>query len=723
MNVSICKYSDDCYYININSPIVSQNKKLLIVMDNFNYPLNILPEIIYNSAPILYNYLKFINDVQLLTIYPNCTVKNITNDNIFTEFKNIIHGKLIPENEAYNQLYQTMIESYLKIVNANQNINFDVMMIVDYQRMKAIYRDIDKLTKMKNVNEIKVLDKNKYSTLDTNGFIYTNIKDSHENNFYRDFILGNNKKEVTINLKDGYLFDSHNNEFKIDIYKHNTLIVNERISRIKIDSYEYNLEETEFNYTTFLDGIYTYIELNYKELKRYIDIKNFILNKIKNYENIETKNKADIIYQIFKRKIDIVKIINQSLVDIEDKNIIEYASKSYNFNPSQKVDNILIKKISNNIFQKKIIKNSNNQTKIENFIGKYESSDDEKFLISCDFFTSPLTLSNWFDEIESNGCMGILLNIHITPLCKLGYIDEIKFKEISSSFMPVQDFINMTVDYFNKKKNGKYGDLNKKEIIKGEVIGQSNAVIPLYINKYHWMIVKNYLDSLLGIIISHNPLSFTKNHYTFYFLLIKNFSMRLFYQDNFLNEKNIKIFMALYRTCAELCFENNFNRGIRKVIHDKINLGNCHYDKILIQSLVTGYILSKEMLDELFVNCLSDVIKIHNIKIDLQENDSDEEITAKINMIKPIIYDKSLSIIETFYCSFKLNQIMDQIIKYYGSFNQLIKNLDSNFGIIDTYSCDLLINFIKENKFNIQSLDDFLNEFNIELEIKNLNIF
>src|SRR5437773_1537182 len=101
-------------------------------------------------------------------------------------------------------------------------------------------------------------------------------------------------------------------------------------------------------------------------------------------------------------------------------------------------------------------------------------------------------------------------------------------------------------------------------------IGDANAIIPLYINKNHWKIIKIYLKQTLELIISYNPFIYSDNHKNLFFIVFLEMINKIFEKD-FLNEKFIKCLICLLRTCAEICFEEKFNYGIKNLIFKYLN--------------------------------------------------------------------------------------------------------------------------------------------------------
>ena len=534
----------------------------------------------------------------LITLYPKIRLISLNKNNIFTEFKKIIHN---PKCINICNIYHTLFTGLIEIIKNNNN-TFEIDII---QKNNDYITNIDLLLSYSNV-KLNIILGHEIST-------YYKIPIYHDINWdiLKDLIESDNKDDDMI--LNGLMFLM-------------------RTATIEPTKYLYML------------------------------IRDYLLN----ISDKELNNKAFFVNHHFKKFFDLKKVITNSLE--EQDNITYFTIKNletYNF------ENKEDRKLSRKIFNK--INVSNYKIKIDESVLKFSNenrdNNDDMFLNSCEFFSSSITLNNWFEELQNNSCLGLLTKYN-----------RGQFQHISMSFLSVSDYIEMAIDHFNKQPCIKFGDIEVKDIITGMAIGECNAVIPLYINKYHWKNVKVCLESLLGIIISYNPMLYCPSYQSLYFVLFEYFTQQLFDKNNILNEKFIKIFIAVYRTCAEICFENKYNHGIRKLIEEK-EYSNINHIKIFSQIITTGYILSNNQISEL---------------ISTYSNQS-----------------KDINLLTSLYNFYKLNRIFDTIIKDIGSYSKLIKMIDMNYGLIDDEFCQKIIKLvIKDTK--ILSTKELFDKLNFE---------
>jgi hypothetical protein len=87
----------------------------------------------------------------------------------------------------------------------------------------------------------------------------------------------------------------------------------------------------------------------------------------------------------------------------------------------------MIKNLKPNSYIKNFDKNiEKNAREVFKLIENIKNNEIEKSII---FFNSQFSLSNWIDEIEENGCLGILLDINVPNFCRNGKsIDLIEIK-------------------------------------------------------------------------------------------------------------------------------------------------------------------------------------------------------------------------------------------------------------------------------------------------------
>ena len=331
--------------------------------------------------------------------------------------------------------------------------------------------------------------------------------------------------------------------------------------------------------------------------------------------------------------------------------------------------------------------------------------------------------------------MGLLLKLSSNNLAKTGvFRNNVTIQNITNTYLSVIDFINTTTNYFDKNINTVFGDLNKKNIIEGVVIGEANAVIPLYINKYHWIIAKKYLEPILGIIISHNPFNFTDGYKSLFYSIFSDMTRRLFSSNKEnLSHNFIKTYMAYFRTCAEICFENKYNHGIKKLVSmylsdplKRISKDNYVYDKICSQMLCTGYILDDANMKILILYIIEELIRINICDYDelyidyvlkLDKKEIDNEITNMINVI-----NKKISVgLESLVSFYKMNKIIDEIIKTNVTYGQFIRQIDENYGLISNDMSNKIFKMIENNtNYEITNLEELYTSIGIKYNKYNI---
>lgn len=337
--------------------------------------------------------------------------------------------------------------------------------------------------------------------------------------------------------------------------------------------------------------------------------------------------------------------------------MLEYAQKCTILNYKKDKFNKLIKK--------KIEINSNNQELNSNVIVLDTSS--QQFQNSINVFKSSIAYTDWYEAIQNQDALGLLVKINSLDLMtKLGFEKNLHIENITTTFMPVKDMINVLSDYFINKQ--KYGNINFKSIIQSPTFGECNSVIPLYINKYHWKIAKNYIKPMLGLAISHNPMCYNNNYIKYLFTIFAGMMCFTFKPEN-INEQWLTCLIVYLRTCAEICFENGYNRGIVKYVDTFISkniISIFDYDKIISQTICVGYVLDDDKIKLL----LETILK----RLDLNELESHLELLVAY---------------------YKMNMFMKVLLNKVNNYNNFIKLLESNYGVLPN---DILVFLVNEMK-------------------------
>ena len=323
--------------------------------------------------------------------------------------------------------------------------------------------------------------------------------------------------------------------------------------------------------------------------------------------------------------------------------------------------------------------------------------------------------------------MGIICKIETTFLCALGYCTDFIVDNITSTFYPCKDFLNMCDDYYKENNN-----LSNKLLFKGNAVGDGNFIIPLYINKENWKIAKVKLKHLLGIIMSNNPAGYVKYHNKFMFKFLldycRSISNGAFVNDNkYLTNKYLTCFWSYFRTVAQLSFDNKYNRGIHTIVKKYLNdpssrriKNEYDYLSMLGQILCTGYILNEEDSNKIVLFIIDEIIYLNvnknerNILIN-KVLKKEFDLTSISGYVKSLI-DYPLSVlsphIEYLYSFLIFNKILRSYFSEFKNYNNFIKTLDSNYSLMpEKYNIIFkknlfkITNDIKSNGFEKLSLD------------------
>jgi hypothetical protein len=266
---------------------------------------------------------------------------------------------------------------------------------------------------------------------------------------------------------------------------------------------------------------------------------------------------------------------------------------------------------------------------------------------SLDFYTSCISLSNWYDEFKTKSCLGLLINVTGSYSDKMGYTsDTINVINITSTLVSpeqIYDGHQYFWDKYNKLDNG--NDINN--ILSGSAIGKGNSLIPLYINKYHWSSAKQHLEENISIALTQNPYLFKEIMMDLYAHVLLKFISYVLIND--FSDKNIKLLISFIITMIHL--------NLDKIQYEYDDYSNIHNLRPVIASFCLNYISGKININQSEYN--NYFLKLH------------EEITRR-NMRK----------------NHKKKEVLH---------NELVNNLDNQNNI--------LITFLNES-INISNIDE-----------------
>jgi len=613
-----------------------------------------------------------------------------------SKIKNLLINGINLMTRSYNDKENFYIDSILN--NKNNvwiNLYYD-----NYNHLITIIKD-----KLLFSNQIKkTILKIDYSN--NNNEVFNRIV--FEDFYLTKYLLINNK------FKNKLIFLNYNNSTKEFLFKYSSKemyyldiiignLINSFIKNVKYNDIKFNIEY--FQLFKKIIAEYSYIYNKENRFNSYLRFKIYKLNEVL----IEYAYK---IILILSKKMNEEKRISDELFNLVNK------CKNY---PVNNKGLLIIERIIKNLLNYNIKKNQYIEISMNNQLLKKSS----------DFITSYISLSSWIDELNNNGSMGLVFKIKSTDLCKLGIGLDIVVENLTTTFFPYNDYL-ITLDNYLSKKDIT-GNINGKNIIFGNAIGNGNCIIPIYINKKHWIVGKEHLNNMLGIIAAHNPFAYSKNHLNCLFKFLIDFSVNLIFFENKdeINQKTsykwLNCYFLYFRTCSEVCFEKKYNRGIIKLVDNfiknpkkRIMYDQFYYINLLSQMLCTGHVLEDDKLNMLIEIIFEELIRINimNIIYPLKKPDEEKNYLEEFNK-KFTFINFHVKVLITF---IKLNKIMGMMINKIGSFNKFIKMLDSNYGLMDEDIINWLKNIIKQNMINEEEKKSIIkdSEENID-ELKSID--
>lgn len=444
-----------------------------------------------------------------------------------------------------------------------------------------------------------------------------------------------------------------------------------QISKIIYECLDESLESLEL-YERLIDVVNELYKTDDKQIKRYC---NMIFNKLNEMSNTVIHNTLESVPSV--SKVD---------------KFIEFAQKTI------KSSTVILNRRSNEQIKQnlKLLEDLKN-------IPEITVDNVEDLERSRELFISPISLSDWVDEVESGSCIGLLVNIKTKPKVKEGYCKHYAFS-ITTTFMPIEDYIDSVEIHFKNRYMLKYGDLNKESVFKDKTIGTGNVVIPLYINKQHWLIAKKYMMLMLGIGFCHNPLLATQSHLKLLFSLFVNSLQNYTSINTTVSNRSVDCLFAFFRTCTEVAFENGYSKGIRKYVQlfltdpkRRVFKSKYDYDIIIGQSLTSGFTLEDDVIKTVIKHFLEEVVRKCDILHKYTLKQLDECPDTVVNDVEKKI-KVHLTVFKSYYLFNKL--LRDIIICCTGSFNKLIKTLDVNGGLLPEEMYNDITSYMKQNRFD-----------------------
>lgn len=389
-----------------------------------------------------------------------------------------------------------------------------------------------------------------------------------------------------------------------------------------------------------------------------------------------------------------------------------------------------------NIFENKLLEN-------DNFINK-----------SLDFTNSNLTMTNWLDEYNNYNPFGILIKYKVDKFSYKGIIHgnynllysypNVIINSVNNNWCSIYDYyqlIQLKLD--NKDEYDEYFEENDNSFnindfnITDNLLGDSNVLIPMYINKDHWKLLKPLWKYHISFIHNCYENEYNKKMDNIYFLIILkklNLIIDKYNSSKHINNNDLILFNYILRTCIQIMIDNKYLNSIKNehekyfniLMNDKKSNVNNVFNYIirLIQLIISNNSININLnsyfnkIEKLYLKFFIE----EHYKIDFWEmfNQSNDEKFKKEkldeinkNYINENIYWFNLKNDLTI-----LNQFIIEIYNKSG-FNQYIKINENNYGFLNDnaklsqkHFNDSLIHIINNNKTDmtnfIVNIDEFL---------------
>ena len=712
-------------------------------------------------------------------IYKEDLIINLKKPDIYMKLKNItfvIHNSnnLIKYKDIVNQLiifknlinYQVIYTSNITKINnefdemIDFNSNYDILNNLDDLINRCYYDNrfniiilISYDLKLLNKN---LINKNLININIANIANIANINDIEEIQKYIEKIIF--EQEIIIidsNIKNlinrVYTFDK--NSYDISIFVEN------KFNNIKFINY--------LKYKIYgFDNIEYQINLYYKEDNNLKDQIISIQDKIIEYLNLNSKIEEKDFKLIKQKYVDTLNYYTFFINEDEKKFFSELIfdfNIQFNILQNKKIKNDL--ELTNQkdslVFNSFLTTKTNIKNKLSKIYLKNRSKKiinnldydldilllDKKILNSFDFYTSPISLSNWYDEIKNNSCLGILINVSCQYSDKMGYTsDTINVINITSTLLSpdqIYDGHQYFWNRFNKLDKGIYID----SIISGSTIGKGNSLLPIYINKYHWYFAKQHIEENISIAITQNPYLFKPimmDLYTHVLLKFINYILVSDYSD-----KNIRLLFIIIITMEKL----DFNK-IKSFYDDFSDIHNLRpvLTSFLINFLFGKIKPSKRECDLYFLKLHEEmtrrnmkknnktkekflkILQNNNCVINFFENEIDQENIIELENVWLFIqlfnseffiklkdkYEESYGFIEDSYIIEFKNKIKNNNIFF--NFKELCKFGDSYNDIIKYYILQTFLTRTPKLKEKFKITNTIINVFDNNNDILKISI-
>ena len=650
----------NCHY-GINSDVYNNN---CYITTKHKYDSKHVSVIINNSCILNSKYITYINQIADCVYYTSEPHKC---------YSFLSNNKITSHNIDCN-LIQNMINTIVDDLTLHIIIMFNIELNIEHSYKNLwLLHDEEIITNLKEIEIPRVT------------IIKTNLKDLIGYSvFLCDDIYVFSSCNICINNFIEYKYDNFSYSECVNLTYINTYpTFNNLCLQINalINYYHHN------KYDTFDKDILRYFTHSYNLIMSMCKKEHRPINNI----NIE------------KCKLQINKLNQQYINSVIDKNDLSESLyiKQCELLPYKYCgDTYVLNKIIKNILKNKKTKTTFNESNI------MINSD---YLV--DTYVSFISGDNWIDCINTNQCLGVLINIDNS---KQFNINKIKIINTTITVISSSDLLCSLIYFLSEHgicDNGQYS----RSAIMGGSLGKGNGIIPIFINNEHWQIAKNHIEECLSLTLTQSSYTFDTNMYCTYHILI----MRMINDIIINNNISFKECIILLNLCVTL----------KHLVQDGMYTDFSNY-KLLN---------TKQSLKIIDIR----VALINVLLFDVSSNDVSSNDVSSNHYYFHAIYEQIKRTIYKFDCkkkqlfnSFDLNKhkIIESIdkncrqftniyrfMKIGNIFTHLLNNFELNNGIIDEED----FKHFKFNLFQTQSLtfEHIISEFfSIDNEIVIENI-
>lgn len=732
----------------LNKFIIPKNvntKVLIVCIDNYSLDKKSLyyAKHIANSIKKSTLYINY-QDIIVVESYPTLQITHITDQEIYKHFNmiridNEKHDNTV--NKERRVILLNMFNDLVKDISNNFDHNITTLLLTKYLYSGEEYDDIFK----------NLATQTNFKYLYTYYSAYAQINNSYQiddnyDNIVFDHLIALTKYDFD-KYKISIIVDNTDTDTDTDINKSSAetfLLFPDELYMIITNNVN---KDTKFKMLLYYDDKFvmmehmskndvSYIELNYDASKNIDDllaiyeialdnqliIPNMRENLSKMYQEHteQTEHKYQIVYLIKKYKTvndketnkmmkntnksnnDFIQMLNEfikiSNLHVKDKNILDRINQTINKNFNKTNNDILtiLQSIKRSDLQIENNTDADTDTDADADADADNVSNEFRLQESRDFFLSMLTLTDWVDELDNENTIGILLNVHTNDLARIGANGStVNITNITSTFVPIKDYIDTILILF---KNENQDDVNNIRGICGNIIGQGNTALPIFICEQHWKLARIHLEYLLGIALVNNPFGYVDSHLNFMFCVLTEMGRQIFRN---INNKDIKMYIAMFRTCAQIAYEKGYHKGIKKMITNLTNDGGkmstirpFGADCIFGQIIATGATIDENLLNKLCDKIYENIFWSTCVKyIKYEKFEQEENYTGNIISFVEKLMTTNIEIIMS---NFLMIKIFKTVIVANNGFKKFLNKIDKYYSNLDDENVELFVKLLKD---------------------------